>query len=46
VQDDVIVKPVRNSFNPLSRRVNLLLDPVKFAGVLGVFVGVDSTGFP
>jgi hypothetical protein len=46
VQDDVVVKPVGNSFDSLGGVVNLLLNPVKFARVLGVFVGVDSTGFP
>jgi len=46
VQDDVIVKPVGNSLNPDSGVVNLFFDAVEFLGVLGVFVGVDSTGFP
>jgi hypothetical protein len=46
VQDDVVVKPVGNSLYPVGGLVNLLFDAVKFAGVLGVFVGVDSTGFP
>jgi hypothetical protein len=46
VQDDMIVKPVGNSLYPVGGLVNLLLNPVKFPGVLGVFVGVDSTGFP
>jgi hypothetical protein len=42
----MVVKPVRNSLYPVGGLVNLLFDPVEFAGVLGVFVGVDSTGFP
>jgi hypothetical protein len=46
VQDDMVVKPVGNSFDSLGGVVNLLLNPVEFPRVLGVFVGVDSTGFP
>jgi hypothetical protein len=42
----MVVKPVGNSLNPLGCGVNLLFDAVEFAGVLGVFVGVDSTSFP
>jgi hypothetical protein len=46
VQDDMVVKPVGDSFDSLGCGVNLLFDAVKFQRVLGVFVGVDSTGFP
>jgi hypothetical protein len=42
----MVVKPVGNSFDALGGVVNLLFDAVEFPGVLGVFVGVDSTGFP
>jgi hypothetical protein len=45
VNDDVIVESVRHSFNPNGGLVNLLLNPIQFLSVLGVFVGVDSTGF-
>ena len=42
----MVVKPVGNSFDALGGVVNLLFDAVEFQRVFGVFVGVDSTGFP
>jgi hypothetical protein len=46
VNDDVIVESVGHSFNPNGGLVNLLFNPIQFDGIFGVFVGVDSTGFP